>query len=173
MYLTTGVYAWLILSSLIVIYDCSYVLLRPASMRGGSLFEHFSAYETYIKYDTLYGNMNDRLVVIQAWLTLVEVAVALFGMLLSAFGSKSGKFVGAMLVVIISGFTFWKTVIYCWYAYGFMTPESFDFSIDSIYSLYFPISLWSIFPVYTMWVVPRNILRALEEAPQKGKSKRQ
>jgi hypothetical protein len=32
---------WLLISSLVVIYDAAYVLLRPDSMKGGSLFKYF------------------------------------------------------------------------------------------------------------------------------------
>ncbi len=62
---------WLVASSLIVIYDASYVLQRPASMEGGKLFPYFSPYALYIQYDTLYGDLKDSFVVIQSWLNLI------------------------------------------------------------------------------------------------------
>lgn len=62
---------WLFVSSFVVLYDASYVLLRPATMRGGPLFHIYSPYDLYIKFDTLYGNLTDSFVVIQSWLNLV------------------------------------------------------------------------------------------------------
>lgn len=71
MYIPKPLYIWLILSSFVVIYDASYVLLRPDTMVGGKYFQYFSAYDLYIKFDTLYGNLTDSFVVIQSWLNLV------------------------------------------------------------------------------------------------------
>ena len=56
MYIPKGIYLWLIISSIIVIYDASYILLRPRSLSGGDLELIFSPYQLYIQYDTLYGN---------------------------------------------------------------------------------------------------------------------
>lgn len=55
MYVSKPLYAWFVLSAVIVIFDASYVLLRPESLRGGKYFNIFSPYELYIKHDTLYG----------------------------------------------------------------------------------------------------------------------
>jgi hypothetical protein len=62
---------WLLISSLVVIYDAAYVLLRPDSMKGGSLFKYFFPYELYIQVDTLYGDIHDKFGIIQSWLNLV------------------------------------------------------------------------------------------------------
>ena len=142
-----------------------------ASMRGGSLFDYFSAYELYIKYDTLYGNMTDNFVVIQSWLNLIEITMALLSVVLSAFGGGSTKLSGAMLAVVASAFTFWKTVIYIWYADAHLTPEAHAFTSESIWVFYFPSSFWIIFPLYTIWMVPRNIVKAVGEGAQKPKAK--
>ena len=48
MYLTKGLYAWLIISSSIVVWDASYVLLRPESLKGGKYEHFFTPYQTYI-----------------------------------------------------------------------------------------------------------------------------
>jgi hypothetical protein len=71
MFISKAITIWLVVSSLVVIYDATYVLLRPATMLGGELFRFFSAYDLYIKFDTLYGNLTDSFVVIQSWLNLV------------------------------------------------------------------------------------------------------
>ena len=71
MYISKGVYLWLIVSSLIVIYDASYVLLRPHSLKGGKYEHIYQPYQLYIKFDTLYGDNQDPFNIIQSWLNLV------------------------------------------------------------------------------------------------------
>ncbi len=56
--------AWLFISSLVVTWDYSFVLNRPESMKGGSLNQFFKPYELYVTIDTMYGDLNDRFVVL-------------------------------------------------------------------------------------------------------------
>jgi len=70
MFLSKFNYIWLVVSATIVIWDASYVLLRPHSLKGG-LYEHlYAPYQIYIKYDTLYAGNDDLFVVIQSWLNI-------------------------------------------------------------------------------------------------------
>ena len=39
MYIAKGIYLWLVISSVIVLFDAAYVLLRPDSLKGG-IYEH-------------------------------------------------------------------------------------------------------------------------------------
>ena len=54
--------------------------------------------------------------------------MAFISVFLSAFGGKVTKIVGALLAVVTSAFTFWKTVIYVWYADAYLTPEAHAFT---------------------------------------------
>jgi len=56
---------WLIVSSLLVVWDALYILYRPATMKGGQYFKYFFPYDTYITIDPLYGNLTDKFVVVQ------------------------------------------------------------------------------------------------------------
>ncbi len=71
MFISKGIYAWLFISAIVVVFDAAYVLLRPESIRGGKYFDIFWPYEQYIKFDTLYGNNKDTFVVIQSWLNII------------------------------------------------------------------------------------------------------
>ena len=166
MYLTKGIVAWLLISSLIVIFDASYVLLRPESMRGGSLFQYFSPYELYCKFDTLYCHDSDRFVVIQSWLNLMEITMAFISLAMYAFGKQSTQLLGSILAVIVSAFTFWKTVIYIWYADAYLTHDAHTFTTESIYVFYFPTAFWIVFPLYVLWVVPRRIVKHTLPVPK-------
>jgi hypothetical protein len=126
MFVHKALYVWLVLSSLIVIYDASYVLLRPDSMLGGKLFGFFSAYDLYIKFDTLYGNLTDSFVVIQSWLNLIEVTLILAAVGLSLSRCSTKKLVGALVIIVGSAFVFWKTVIYMCYSHDFTTQAVKD-----------------------------------------------
>ena len=110
---------WLVVSSFVVLYDASYILLRPATMRGGPLFPFYSPYDLYIKFDTLYGNLTDSFVVIQSWLNLVEISIILFAVYLATSSDKRVK--AAITMIVASAFVFWKTVIYVFYSHDFTT----------------------------------------------------
>lgn len=71
MFISTGIMVWLVLSSIVVLFDAFYVLNRPETMRGGAYFWLFEPYEEYIKYDTLYDMNDDYFVMIQSWLNIV------------------------------------------------------------------------------------------------------
>lgn len=148
---------WLVLSSLIVIFDASYVLLRPATMRGGDLFPYFSPYALYIQFDTLYGNLTDSFVVIQSWLNLVEVSLILFAVALSLSSCIIKKLVSALIVLTASAFVFWKTVIYIWYSHDFTSEAVKSFSLDAIFVFVIPSSLWIIFPFLAIVTVTKNV----------------
>lgn len=122
MFVPNSLYIWLILSALIVLYDAAYVLLRPDSVRGGKYFHIFSGYDIYIKYDTLYAENNDSFVVIQSWLNIVEAILLLISVFLSLSSNLIFKIRGAFLVIVTSGFVFWKTVIFLIYDKDFITP---------------------------------------------------
>ncbi len=157
MYISKGVYFWLILSATIVIWDASYVLLRPHSMQGGKYEHIFSPYQIYIKFDTLYGNNDDRFVVIQSLLNYVEIAITYTAVILSLCSCKSAKIKGALLATVVSAFTFWKTVIYVWYAEPFLTEATKNFTLESIYLFYIPTSPWILCPLWSIISISRKI----------------
>ena len=92
--------------------------------------------------------------------------MAFISVFLSAFGGKVTKIVGALLAVVTSAFTFWKTVIYIWYADAYLSPEAHAFTSESFWIFYFPNAFWVIFPLYTLWIVFHNIIKAIVESSQ-------
>lgn len=89
MYIPKALYLWLVLSAIIVIYDAAFIILRPATLKGGSLYHIYWPYEAYLEFDTLYANMNDSFVVIQSWLNIVEAVFLMLGVGLSISSSHS------------------------------------------------------------------------------------
>lgn len=157
MFVPKWLYIWLVASSLIVIFDASYVLLRPDSMQGGSLFAYFSPYDLYIKYDTLYGNLTDSFVVIQSWLNLVEVTLILAAVGLSLSSCPIKKLVAALVILVSSAFVFWKTVIYILYSHDHTTEAVKTLSLDAVLVFVIPSSLWIIFPLLAIGTIVKNI----------------
>ena len=170
MYVSKGVYLWLILSSIIVIFDASYVLLRPHSLKGGKYEDIYSPYQLYIKFDTLYGDNQDPFNIIQSWLNLVEISLAFLAVFLSLCPHKEVKLKGAFLAIIVSAFTFWKTVLYVWYDHPFLSEETLAFTADSIKIFYFPTSFWIICPVWTILSVSKRICNEILGAEKKKKA---
>jgi hypothetical protein len=160
---------WLVASSLIVIYDASYVLLRPASMEGGKLFPYYSAYALYIQYDTLYGNLKDSFVVIQSWLNLVEVALTLTAVTLSFSSCTIKQLVSGLMVIVGSAFIFWKTVIYLSYDHQFLTPPTNAPTIQALLVFWIPSSLWVIFPFLAIITISKNIVKYVKDLTGKVK----
>lgn len=115
MYVKRGVKIWLLLSSIIVIMDSFYCLNRPHTLKGGIYHHYFSLYEHYVRHDSLYGNNQDLLVPVVAYLNLAEVAITVIGFLFTFSASKGNQVKGALLFLIASAFVFWKTVIYLIY----------------------------------------------------------
>lgn len=152
---------WLVLSSLVVIYDASYVLLRPRSMLNGDLFSLFSPYDLYIKYDTLYGNLKDSFVVIQSYLNLVEVTLLLVSVALAASSCWKKQFIGAFIAIVGSSFVLWKTIIYVLYVEDFAS-ELVGLNLQCFLVLILPTSFWLICPLLTIVYTGRNIMSRLE-----------
>ena len=65
--------AWLVTSSIIVVWDASFVLRRPQSFDEPL----YLPYRDYVKVDRLYGDLSDAFVWGQAVVNLLEVALNL------------------------------------------------------------------------------------------------
>ena len=101
--------------------------------------------------------MEDKYVVLQSWLSLVELALFWVSMLAALLPSKRLKYWAAMGVIVACGFTFWKTIIYLWYDRRFVT-----ISVERLYSIavvfyYFTIGQWVVWPLVTIWAVSKRI----------------
>lgn len=154
----TAVWYWLVLSSLIVLWDASFVLNRPRSMKGGDLNWAFGPYNLYVTIDKMYGDMKSVFVVVQSWGNLVEVALNLVAAYVSAHaGASARKSLLAALIALVSlAFTFWKTAIY--FAYGRADAAHNDWQTYTLlYAL--PNGMWLLAPLLSIFAVGGNVLR--------------
>ncbi|KAK0551276.1 hypothetical protein OC846_003333 [Tilletia horrida] len=72
----TWIVLWLALSSILVMWDCGYMLLRPHSMKGGKWFAPWTPYELYGTIDKIYGldafNAREGFPAAQSWMNIPE-----------------------------------------------------------------------------------------------------
>jgi hypothetical protein len=143
----TGVRVWLLVSLVIVVIDCVYLLQRPHTMAGGAFGHLFPQYAIYIKYDRLYADLEDRFVVIMSWMNLPELALQLLAVVLSY---RRGQRAASVVLIICSTMTFWKTVLYMWYDMAFLTPLSDTLNVYMFLLYLLPNSFWLFMPLYCM-----------------------
>lgn len=109
------VLGWISVSSLLVVWDAAFVLLRPRTLVGGDLHYLFSPYALYIEVDRLYGDLEDKFVVAQSLMNLLEVGLALIGLFWYVRSSKAAscaRWCGSLLMLIAQSMTLGKTVLY-------------------------------------------------------------
>lgn len=98
---------WFIVTAVIQTYDACYVLLGPLSHVGGPLSGLWAGHVLYGNYDKTYGGtQTDAWGEAQSWLNLVEV----IGLIVIFFNLR--KPLAAVLGLVVSTATFWKTVAY-------------------------------------------------------------
>lgn len=96
---------WLLFSGLIQTYDALFVLTKPLSDVGGALGFLWPGHHLYATYDERYAAF-DAFGSAQSWGNLIEVAVIAWVLL-----NRRSR-AGALLALLVSVATFWKTAIY-------------------------------------------------------------
>ena len=101
---------WFVISNILCIYDCAFLLTRPESMTGGSLYWLFSGYTTgYGVADPKYLDQTDGFVLAQCYVNMVEMLFNTF----SLFYYFSSNFKNSALFgLVASVMTCSKTVLY-------------------------------------------------------------
>lgn len=148
------VWVWLLVSSLVVVFDSLFVVLRPRSFPEGDLGWLWGGvggpYEKYMSIDPRYRDLSDGLGIVQAWMNFPEVAVALY-----AFVAARGSPRVWVFLLLGSACTLWKTVVYL----GADAVTGFE-SMASVSATDFwlvfvvPASFWLVFPAM---VVRRSV----------------
>jgi len=161
--------AWLIISSLVVCWDCGFVLMRPRSMPGGDLHWIWKPYALYIQIDRLYGDMEDTFGWGQGIMNVVENCLNFFAVFLHFRGSPTGLVVAFLSI----GLTLAKTVLYyimdLWC--GFCQSGHNDtFTFWTLYIL--PNWIWIVIPtiaVITLGTKISGLLHQYKNKKQKNK----
>ena len=146
----TWMLSWLLISSLLVVYDAAFVLTRPASFPKGSLHWLFFPYDSYVQYDPVYLDVHDTFGIAQAWINLLEVAVILLALVLTRVLPSSS--VPHILLVIATSSTLFKTLLYFTYdhvsehkgKYALVDPRTWDAGYVGTFVV--PTMCWVLFP---------------------------
>lgn len=153
---------WMVVSFAVVLWDASYVMLRPQSMEGGSLAWLYGPYQLYILHDERYANQGDSFVLSQAIVNLVEIAVGIGALLLHMQGSpRCNLWAHASLSMTLG-----KTILY-------FTMEAVEgwantwhgSIVDMLLYFIIPSATWLIFPLWGMFATGAALL-----PPSKSKS---
>jgi hypothetical protein len=153
---------WLVVSSILVVWDCLYIFYRPDTMKGGKYFQYFFPYETYIQIDTLYGNLTDSFVVLQSQCNVVEIILVVLSMLVYAGKSIRAKSAGSLLCLVASCFTFWKTVIYVMYGYkGLVFAKGNELIVLGAFII--PTACWLVFPVLGIFAIGDRLINQIDK----------
>jgi len=164
-----GVLLWFLISIPVVLYDLTYVLLRPRSMPGGDLSWFWEPYILYCKHDGRYKDVTNDWVLAQSWGNIVEVVIALFALLL-----LKNKKQRALVLFSVALMTFWKTVLYfvveiCSdYKY---TKQSTPYEFLTMFFL--PSFVWILGPVYVMYATGSELLSSSHNGGSSSKGKKQ
>uniref|UniRef100_A0A0M3IRZ6 DUF5658 domain-containing protein n=1 Tax=Ascaris lumbricoides TaxID=6252 RepID=A0A0M3IRZ6_ASCLU len=99
---------WLWFSTVICTLDISYTMLRPATLRGGSLGTLYELWNVYSDIDLRYADKNDIVTMATGRLMTIEIVMNIIALILAYRGSRH-----ALLTAFTSSaFVFWKTLLY-------------------------------------------------------------
>jgi len=147
---------WFRIASLIVIWDASFVLLRPRSMEGGDLSFVFAPYKKYITVDLGYGIIDDGFVNGQAVLNIPEVLLSLYST--TAADKPHGVFWAFTAAIL----TLAKTVLYMAVEWGHNFAYVRHNDLFTLVTLFIiPNGLWIVIPLCIAWNTGKQILRVI------------
>ena len=95
---------WLVLSSIVVLWDVGFVLNRPRSMEGGDLAWIWAPYPNYYNVDRAYGDVANPWIVAQTYGNIIESALNFLCVGMHLSGSAGAT--PLMLITVVM--TLWK-----------------------------------------------------------------
>ncbi|KAI9246260.1 hypothetical protein BDA99DRAFT_489919 [Phascolomyces articulosus] len=157
--------AWFVISSLLVLWDAGYCLLRPHSMEGGKWNLLWRPYILYGKVDKFYGieawNEEDGFTGAQAFMNLVETALNFVYLWMVSNSQKPGRtsLVGFSAVIL----TVAKTVLY-WLVefYSGMRHTGHNELFDYILLWIIPNGAWIVVPSMIAIVLGKDLVNRLD-----------
>ncbi|GAA1925599.1 hypothetical protein GCM10009775_17310 [Microbacterium aoyamense] len=157
---------WLTISAVIQTYDACYVLLGPLSHEGGPLAGMWPGHVFYGTFDHRYADF-DAFGSAQSWANLLEVIVIVWVL----FHAK--KWSGVVVGLIVTAWTFWKTVIYFLVEISSgleMTRQSLERGdiLGFLMVAVLPNLFWIVFPLAVVITLGRQIYRVGRAALVRG-----
>lgn len=150
---------WIIISAFIVIWDASFVLLKPHTLPGGKLHRFWQPYDIYTTIDTLYNDETDRFLKIQSVLNYIEASLSILFFLILLRKTDKLQIIGGFGVLIVSCFTFWKTVLYLSYDEAFVNYNNEPSVL--IFLFLVPNMFWIVMPLFSIISISRRVYNLL------------
>jgi len=148
---------WFAISLPILVWDVSFVLLRPHSMPGGDLAFLWKPYAKYVTVDLSYADLHNGFVKAQAIMTAIEVAIALVALV---FSYQRRLSLATLLVFCVSVLTCAKTVLIMVIEVVTGLEHVGHNAVSDLVLLYFlPNGVWIIMPLLVSWATGRTLLR--------------
>jgi hypothetical protein len=155
---------WFAISLPLVVWDVSFVLLRPASMPGGSLSLFWAPYAKYVTVDRSYGDLGNGFVWAQAMMSGAEVAMAIVALWLSLRGRRA---LGTLLVFSVSLLTCAKTLLILLIEVVTRLEHVGHNPLKDLVLLYLvPNGAWVVMPALVAWATGRMLLAGHEGEEQ-------
>ncbi|KAG8988094.1 hypothetical protein FRB94_001106 [Tulasnella sp. JGI-2019a] len=158
------VWWWFLLSSLVVLWDAGYCLLRPRSMEGGDLAWIWKPYIRYTTIDLTYGweafNNNEGFTGAQAAMNVIETTINFIYLYL---GSDAP--LAPLVGFLASSMTLSKTILYMLREYycGWCGVRQNDLE-TLIFLWIFPNVLWILLPTIIMYILGKDLAASLRIA---------
>lgn len=152
---------WLVVGMSVVAWDVSFVLLRPASMPGGSLSALWAPYAHYIAVDKSYGDVGNAFVSAQAIMSAFEIVV---GVAALWFSRRRRPGLGLLLAFCVSALTGAKTllILVMEVVSGFETVGHNTLG-DALLIYVIPNSVWVIVPALVVVSTGRRLVASFAE----------
>jgi len=131
---------WLIISTVIVLWDAAFVLCRPASFPGGDLgFLWSFAYETYLAVDRSYADVANHTIAAFAVMSILEACVVC----VAVIADRKGRgYLAHLLVMLVTSLTGAKTMLF--------------FLVDGMHG-WPAVGHNELLPLLAFWVIPNGI----------------
>lgn len=169
--LPTWLVAWLIIASPVVVWDFSFLLLRPSSLPGGDLHWLFQPYSLYIEIDRRYNDMEDTFGLAQAWMNAVEVLLSYVAVIMHFRGDTRSRLLAFMTLTM----TWWKTVCYMIQYMEICNGGAYIAGVDQfslIFLFLLPNGAWLLFPGLGMLQLYNSISRSITAASASSAGKK-
>ncbi|KAI8883149.1 hypothetical protein K501DRAFT_250011 [Backusella circina FSU 941] len=157
---------WFLISSIVVVWDFSYCLLRPYSMEGGTLNFLWRPYNLYGKIDHFYGlpayEIKDGFTGAQAALNVVETLMNFYYLKLLNDGTVTlgqANLVGFSSALMTTA----KTILY-WLVEAFsgMAHTGHNSFKDMILLWVIPNGLWIVVPGAITYTLGKDLITRLD-----------
>ena len=109
---------WYYCNVFILIPDWIFIIFRPHTLTGGSLATYFSLMNLYAKYDTLFADTSDPLLLIIYTIGALDILFVIYASLFFSTSKSHPSFV--VMAIVREAALLAKTYIYVAYSWSFI-----------------------------------------------------